>query len=384
MTRACLPFLFLCAAAVAADDPKPTSPAEKLAALKKTHADADDAYRKAIEALPDTPEGEKKGAELWKAFDKSQAERFTAALEIAKTDPKSDVGFAALEWMLTIPRTYFTPAGKPALELATEYHAANPKIGKTVSWVGYYHRDDGADSYAAAKAFVKAVAEKNPDRTARGQAVMCQAWDAARAFAVAERKKAPDAEKLAEAAEQAFEKVVKDYADCRRLMREGQRTLGEAEQELFELHYLRVGKAAPEMEGEAVAGGKIRLSDHRGKVVLVNFWASWCGPCMAMVPHEREMAAKFKDKPFVIVGVNGDDDRGKAKEVMAKEKMTWPSFWNGDKGPDGPLSRAWNVRGWPTIYVLDAKGVIRAKNLRGEELEKAVEELLKEMEPGKK
>jgi thiol-disulfide isomerase/thioredoxin len=167
-------------------------------------------------------------------------------------------------------------------------------------------------------------------------------------------------------------------------MREGQRTLGEeAKQELYELKFLRVGKTAPDVEGDAVEGAKFKLSDHRGKVVLVNFWASWCGPCMAMVPHEREMVAKFKDRPFVIVGVNGDDDRAKAKEVMEKEKMTWPSFWNGDKGPDGPLSRAWNVRGWPTIYVLDAKGVIRAKDLRGKELEAAVEELLKETE-GKK
>jgi thiol-disulfide isomerase/thioredoxin len=385
MTRIILvPALFLCAAVAADDDPRPTSPADKLAALKKTHADADDAYRKAMAALPETAEGEKKAEELWKAHDKAQLERFQAAYEIAKADPKSDVGFAALEWALTIPRTYFTPVGKPALELATEHHAANPKVGKMVAWVGYYHRDDRADSYAAAKAFVKAVAEKNPDRAARGQAVMCQAWDAGRAFAVAERKKSPDAEKLAVAAEKAFEGVVKDYADCPRLMRDGQRTLGEeAKQELYELRYLRVGKTAPEMEGDAVEGAKFKLSDHRGKVVVVNFWASWCGPCMAMVPHEREMVAKFKDKPFVIVGVNGDDERTKAQEVMTKEKMTWPSFWNGDKGPDGPLSRAWNVRGWPTIYVLDAKGVIRAKNLRGKELETAVEELLKEME-GKK
>src|SRR5688572_21336206 len=142
------PALFLCAAALAADDAKPTSPAEKLAALKKTHAEVEAAYRKTVEALPETPEGEKKGEELWKAHDKAQVERFQAAYEIAKADPKSDAGFAALEWMLTIPRTYFTPVGKPALELATEHHAANPKVGKTVAWVGYYHRDERADSFA--------------------------------------------------------------------------------------------------------------------------------------------------------------------------------------------------------------------------------------------
>ena len=125
---------------------------------------------------------------------------------------------------------------------------------------------------------------------------------------------------------------MKDYADCPRLMREGQPTLGEeAKQELFELRYLRIGKAAPDIAAEGVDGQKLKLSDYRGKVTVVNFWASWCGPCMAMLPHERELVERLKDKPFILIGVNGDETREKAKEVMAKEKMTWPSFWNGDK-----------------------------------------------------
>jgi thiol-disulfide isomerase/thioredoxin len=141
---------------------------------------------------------------------------------------------------------------------------------------------------------------------------------------------------------------------------------------------MRVGKVAPEIEAEGVDGTKFKLSDHRGKVVAVIFWASWCGPCMADVPHEREMTERLKGKPFTIVAVNGDDKREKAAEVMATEKMTWPSFWNGRDGADGPISKAWNVRGWPTVYVLDAKGVIRFKGLRGKELEEKVKLLLEE------
>lgn len=382
MTRAFTAILFVAIPLFAADDPKPTSAAEKLAAIKKQHMDVETAFRKEMEALPETPEGQKKAAVLYKEFDKGQAERFMAAFAITKADPKSDAGLAALEWVLTTPRAYQLPVGKPALELATEYHAANPKIGKIASWVGYFLRDERAESHAPGMAFLKAVAEKNPDRTARGQAVMAMAWRAKWKFDAAEYKKAADVEKLAAAAEIAFEAVIKDYADCPRLMREGQPKLGvEAKQELFELRNLRIGKTAPDIiAAEGVDGSKFKLSDHRGKVVVVNFWASWCGPCMAMVPHEREMVARLKDKPFVLIGVNGDDKRDKALEVMAKEKMTWPSFWNGDKGPDGPLSHAWNVRGWPTIYVLDARGVIRAKGLRGKELDTAVDELLKEMD----
>jgi thiol-disulfide isomerase/thioredoxin len=380
MTRVCLPFLFLLCATALADD-KPTTPAEKLAAIKKQHEEAEAAFRKAGQALGDTADDQKKYEELYKAFDKGQAERFIAAFEIAKAGPKSDAGFAALEWVLTTPRAYQLPVGKPALELAAEHHATNPKVGKAAAWVAYFLRDERAESHAPGMAFLKAVAEKNPDRTARGQAVMAAAWRAKWKFDAAEYRKAADAEALAAAAEKAFEAVVKDYADCPRLMRDGQPTLGaEAKQELFELQHLRIGKTAPDIAAEGVDGKKFKLSDYRGKVAVVNFWASWCGPCMAMVPHERELVERLKDKPFVLVGVNGDETRDKAKEVMAKEKMTWPSFWNGPRDDEKAISRAWNVRGWPTVYVLDAKGVIRYKGVRGKELDKAVDGLLKELD----
>ena len=103
-----------------------------------------------------------------------------------------------------------------------------------------------------------------------------------------------------------------------------------------------------------------------------------------MYPHERSLVKRLEGKPFALIGVNSDADKDKLKERLTKEQITWRSFWNGPKGPDGPISRAWNVRGWPTIYVLDAKGTIRFKNVRGDEMDKAVEELLKEVEEGGK
>ena len=98
-----------------------------------------------------------------------------------------------------------------------------------------------------------------------------------------------------------------------------------------------------------------------------------------MYPHERSLVKRLEGQPFALIGVNSDTDKDKLKERMAKEHITWRSFWNGPKGTDGPISRAWNVRGWPTIYVLDAKGVIRFKGVRGEAMDKAVDELLKEV-----
>jgi hypothetical protein len=95
-----------------------------------------------------------------------------------------------------------------------------------------------------------------------------------------------------------------------------------------------------------------------------------------MYPHERSLVKRLEGEPFALVGVNSDRDLAKLHARMKEEGITWPSFWNGEKGTSGPISKAWNVTGWPTIYVLDPEGVIRAKNVRGEALDAAVNALL--------
>jgi thiol-disulfide isomerase/thioredoxin len=88
----------------------------------------------------------------------------------------------------------------------------------------------------------------------------------------------------------------------------------------------------------------MKLSDYRGKAV-VTFRATWCPPCMRVVPHEREPAERLKDRPFALLGVN--NDRAGAREEMearvAKERITWRSWW--DAGPDGPIATRWCVEG---------------------------------------
>ena len=98
-----------------------------------------------------------------------------------------------------------------------------------------------------------------------------------------------------------------------------------------------------------------------------------------MYPHERSLVNRLKDEPFALIGVNSDKDLEKLAARIAEEQITWRSFWNGPEGTRGPISKAWNVSGWPTIYVLDAEGVIRFKSVRGDALDKAVDSLLAEM-----
>ena len=98
-----------------------------------------------------------------------------------------------------------------------------------------------------------------------------------------------------------------------------------------------------------------------------------------MYPHERSLVKRLADQPFALLGVNTDRDLEKLQGVLKEENITWRSFWNGEKGTSGPISTAWNVRAWPTIYVLDHNGVIRYKNVRGEMMDAAVDTLLKEL-----
>jgi len=98
-----------------------------------------------------------------------------------------------------------------------------------------------------------------------------------------------------------------------------------------------------------------------------------------MYPHERSLVKRLANQPFALIGVNSDKDLDGLQATLKEENITWRSFWNGEKGTSGPISTAWNVRSWPTIYVLDHKGVIRYKNVRGERMDAAVDTLLEEL-----
>jgi thiol-disulfide isomerase/thioredoxin len=146
---------------------------------------------------------------------------------------------------------------------------------------------------------------------------------------------------------------------------------------------LPVGNRAPNIEAEGLDGKRLKLSDSRGKVTAVVFWATWCPPCMKMVAHEKKLVERLKDKPFVLVGVNGDADRDHARLAAEKAGMTWRSFWSGNGGRFGGIVEEWNVREWPAIYVLDARGVVRWMSVGCDGLDEVLDKLLEEL-AGKK
>ncbi len=99
-----------------------------------------------------------------------------------------------------------------------------------------------------------------------------------------------------------------------------------------------------------------------------------------MYEHERSLVSRLEGKPFALIGVNSDDDREVLKEVLVEERLTWRSFWNGGS-KRGPISQAWKVTSWPSIWIIDAKGVIRYRDARGPQMDKAVDALLAEIGP---
>lgn len=100
-----------------------------------------------------------------------------------------------------------------------------------------------------------------------------------------------------------------------------------------------------------------------------------------MLPHEKTLVERLKDKPFALIGINSDGDADTVKKLLKDEGITWRNAIDGST--EGPWARKWNVSGWPTIYVLDSKGVIRYRDVRDEEMEEAVLKLLREIEPAK-
>ncbi len=153
-----------------------------------------------------------------------------------------------------------------------------------------------------------------------------------------------------------------------------------AKAELYELQHLSIGSVAPDIVGQDLDGIEFKLSDYRGKIVMLDFWGHWCPPCRQMYAREQELVASLGTKPFVLIGVNSDKSLNVARNAVRDEGLPWRHFWNGPKGTQGPISGKWNVDAWPTVYLIDGNGIIRFKEILGKDLDRALESLLAEVD----
>jgi RNA polymerase sigma factor (sigma-70 family) len=319
-------------------------------------------------------------------------------LALARKHPGKPVAMEVLSWI--VEYTDGTAAAQQALALLRHDYLTTRMIADCCTLAVHgRHREE-------IEALLRAVLAKSPYRVAKGQACSGLAEflrdQAARARFVQRlaakdfteyegvygqvefrRLRSADPAALDREAEKLYERVVAEFANV--FPSRATEPLGKRAQRcLDEIRLLAIGRTAPEIKGEDIDGKALKLSDHRGKVVVLVFWATWCGPCVRMIPHERELVKRLKDKPFVLLGINGDRDRAVLRRWLVKNPLPWRSWWDGRNENDdsGPIARAWNVSSWPTVYVLDRRGVIRHRDVHGKDLDKAVDDLLKETEQG--
>jgi WD40 repeat protein/thiol-disulfide isomerase/thioredoxin len=377
----------------APEEPEPASPAEREWDRLTKDSQAADRDFAARAAQAKTPDEQRALGEARMGSVEGFADR---ALAIARKYPDASAGVEALLFALRSTNGgtdgRIAELGRAAVTLARQNYLSSEQLGKVVPWLQHQQRDD-------AEELLQAAFEQSPHRAVRGRAAfwlaraLTERAEAARLFqqmpeladhpavnkrpAAIARLRATDPAAVERRAERLYEALKADYADVPKQVEIPDDLIGPAaDQALFALRHLGVGQAAPHTEGTDLDGKAFALSEYRGKVVVLVFCGHWCGPCRTMEPHTRALVKRFADQPFALLEVNSDEDRDDVKERMKAEGNPWRSWFDG--GREGPIHKRWNVTRWPTVIVLDAKGVIRYKDLRDRPLAQAVEALLKE------
>ncbi len=170
-----------------------------------------------------------------------------------------------------------------------------------------------------------------------------------------------------EAAKERFEQYVKmtptDTPDRQR----AERYIEEPE--------LARARLAPPFAVTTLDGQRISLDDLTGKVVLIDFWATWCGPCREALPHLRAIARKFQGQPLVVLSISVDSDENKWKEFVTKNEMNWPQYF--DKGFSGPLAKLFGVQAIPHTFTIDSDGVLQDEHIGDAAIEGKLKKLIK-------
>jgi peroxiredoxin len=141
-------------------------------------------------------------------------------------------------------------------------------------------------------------------------------------------------------------------------------------------------RLAPPFAVTTIDGQRVSMDELQGKVVLLDFWATWCEPCREALPHIREVAKKFQGQPLVILSVSLDSDEQKWKDFIAKNEMTWPQYCDG--GFEGQVAKKFGVRAIPHTFTIDADGVLQDEHIGDASIEGKLKKLIaraRELQP---
>lgn len=135
-----------------------------------------------------------------------------------------------------------------------------------------------------------------------------------------------------------------------------------------------IGKPAPDFSLTDINGNPISLKDYQGKVVLLDFWATWCGPCIAEMPNVKKIYDTHKDRGFVVIGISLDNDASEVRDFLKECELPWRQICDGQ---DGTLKKLFQIRGIPSLWLIDREGKVISYKTRGAELRILVDETVK-------
>jgi thiol-disulfide isomerase/thioredoxin len=140
---------------------------------------------------------------------------------------------------------------------------------------------------------------------------------------------------------------------------------------------LSVGAEPLAFSVKSISGEPLSPEKYKGKVLLLDFWATWCGPCKVEMPNVKKVYSKYNSKGFEIVGISLDRSRDALDTYIAQNKIEWPQYFDG-KYWNNDIATKYGVKSIPATYLIDKRGKIRYKSLRGKQLDEAVARLLAE------
>ncbi len=316
------------------------------------------------------------------------------ALQLARANPTSSATVEVLKFVILAAGRGPGDQAYRAMELLRG-HERDAGMGELCGRIFHYGH------FPIAEVVIRSVLEQHPNRFDRGQAchqlamykllqvqmvrrvreqpaLIDQYVHERHKAATAQFVKEVDPAALERQAEGLFERVVTEFADVPHWY--DKRPLGAiAQGELTALRHLKIGMIAPEIVGRDHQNKLFSLAEYRGKVVVLTFSGNWCGPCVGMYPQERELVARHTRQPFALLTVNTDANLETLRASLARGEVAGRCWWDG--GATGPITTQWGIHMFPSIFILDQKGLIRFKDVRGDELDRAVASLLSEAAP---
>jgi len=282
-------------------------------------------------------------------------------MRLIETNPNSN--FVTDAWIRLYNFTWYNPASdlsEKALNKIVNNYVESDKLKNLNVFALCRDGNDDCDK------LVEKIIELNPDREIKGAALLIKA----------KRVKGDNNKRL-----KIYKKIISDYSDISiyYTSQDVKTPLAElANNAISALTEFSVGSQIPDVTCADLDGNADRLSNYKGNVIVLDAWATWCGPCVKMIPHEVEMVHRLKDKPFKFISLSMDNSPEIVKAFIKKRPMPWIHWYS---GPKGDLAKRLNITQYPTIIIIDKEGVIRYRfngAISGDKFDEIIDDLVEE------